>query len=148
MTWERFVALLPEQGQERQVVWWLFQTGNWRPALSPRWLGGDPDQGIWLLCPWGRQGWSSCHHISLLAWTPEIMESSIILCAPESSLSPVSKPFLQPPGHPSSPSPGPCLQDQYYRCPQPLSSLFSNVYQLKDVPFTLHLLSTVIIYMN
>lgn len=46
----KFVALLPEQGQERQVVWWLFQTGNWRPALSPQWLGGDPDQGIWLLC--------------------------------------------------------------------------------------------------
>lgn len=29
-----FRASLPEQGQERQVVWWLFQAENWRPSLS------------------------------------------------------------------------------------------------------------------
>lgn len=36
---------------------------DWKLEASSQspWLGGDPEQGIWLLCPWGRQGWSSCH---------------------------------------------------------------------------------------
>lgn len=118
------------------------------PLLVPSGQAGDSELGGWLLSLGQAGGLAS--HTTFHCWLGclKLMETSIGLsprnqCVP-SLVTPLSLQALcHPPGHPSAPLPGPCLQDPPPSSLQPAS----NLYQLKDI-YYIHLLSTIIIYMT
>lgn len=94
------------------------------PASVPSCQAGDSEQGVWLLSL-EQARLSLLSHISLPGWMPEIhgVEHQS-LCTQKQHVP--SLPARHPPGHPSSASPGPCLQDPCSRSTLPLLSLFPN----------------------